>query len=226
MKVFTIFTLLVVSMFMGCAAHTQLEPAGKGELRYTAGLGGPVVGVFGTHLPIPYTVAGIDYGLRDHLDISTSLHLLPFAYRIGALDAGATWYHHSSNTDLQYAIQGRILAMASLKSDVETRFSFLPWFTGTASYPVNNRHYYLGCNLAVPFKLSEYDDDTQPLIVSPFVGVRWLLGRRLSLFTELKWQGANLPSDQLAVDYVHLGRQGAVTPLITLQWTPGREGKR
>jgi hypothetical protein len=76
--------------------------------------------------------------------------------------------------------------------------------------------FYAGADLALPLSDADYDPDGASAIWSPFAGYRWNLGG-LYLLTELKWQGLNVRSDQLAVGYLHPGGRGALAPLLALQ---------
>ena len=59
-------------LFVGCAAHTNLTPLGEGRLAPHVGIGGPIVEAFDTHIPVPYLMAGADYGIRDNVNLNGS----------------------------------------------------------------------------------------------------------------------------------------------------------
>lgn len=203
----------------GCAATTSIEPVGEGRIRANAGFGGPIVAAFGTHPPIPYLSAGGSYGLDDRLDLDGQLHLLSLAYSIAGLDAGATWYPLlNSGWAPTVGISGRLMMLASLKGGVEDRFRVYPIVGSTAAWRLGSGMLYTGFNMAVPFTSPDYDTASAPVIFSPLVGYRWRLGESTHLFTEIKWHGANVRTDQLAAEYLHPFGNGAIAPFIAITW--------
>ena len=107
---------------------------------------------------------------------------------------------------------------ASVKSGVDDRFRLLPSLTSSAAWEAGPGKVYAGFDLAIPLTRPAYDTAAAPLIFSPLAGYRWDLGSRSHLFVELKWQGANVRTDQLAAEYVHPGGHGAITPFVAYAW--------
>ncbi|MBI4501362.1 MAG: hypothetical protein HY700_09395 [Gemmatimonadetes bacterium] len=201
-----------------CAAHTSLAPVGSGRLVPNAGLGGPIVGAFGAYVPIPYMTAGADYGLGRRANLNGSVHLLPLAYQVMGLDAGLTWFPRAgSQSGPQIGIQPRIMMFGSVKSGVSSRLRIYPMISVSSSWQRERRSLYVGADLAGPLPQQDFDAEGASFIFSPFVGRRWNVGRGLFLLTELKWHGANVETDQLAVRYVRVLGHGALTPLFALQ---------
>ncbi len=220
MKILKLSALLAFLVFLtGCAAQTSLEPLGKGNTRTNVGLGGPIIEIFGTHLPVPYLTAGVATGLSDRVNGSATLHLLPFAYELAGLDLSATWFPIlQEGWRPTLGLQGRVMGFASLRSGIGDRFRAYPIVTPTFAWRKGSRLFYGGGDLVLPMTLPDYDNRSVKAIVSPLFGVKWRLGSNLWLSTELKWQGANARSDQLAVKYVPLAGHGAITTLAALEW--------
>ena len=214
-----IFSILIfMLLLMGCAAHTQIEPVGKGKLSTNASMGGPIVKAFGTRVPVPYATAGVDYGLDNRLDIKADLHLLSLPYRIFGLELGPIWYPCLNNGKIPtIGVQPRLMTLISLKSDVEERMKVYPILSGSAAWKLHKGLVYIGTDVTVPFSSSDYDEDAASTIISPFMGYRWHIGKQTYLYTEIKWQGANIRSDQLAVEYLPIGNNGAITTLFAIQ---------
>lgn len=220
---FLLATLLVTasaSLFIaGCAATTSIEPLGEGKLRANAGFGGPIVAAFGTHIPIPYFSAGASYGLDDRLDVDGQLHLLSLAYEIAGLDAGVTWYPLIDGGGAPtVGLSGRLMMLVSLKEGVDDRFRAYPIFGATAAWRVGSNRLYAGFNMALPLTSPDYDTAAAHVIFSPLVGYRWKVGESAYLFTEVKWHGANVRTDQLAPEYIHPFGNGAIAPFVALTW--------
>jgi hypothetical protein len=168
-------------------------------------------------VPIPYLTTGADYGLGPRLTLGGNAHLLSLVYGIAGLDGALSWFPwESSGSDPTVGLELRVLAFASLKSQVDRRFLVYPVFSSSAAWSLGSGLLYFGSHLAGPVPKPEYDPSPQRFLWSPFVGYRWALGDRYALLTELKWQGANIRSDQLAVSYLHPAGRGALTPMVAL----------
>ena len=114
-------------------------------------------------------------------------------------------------------VQPHVLLLTSLKSGVDERLKIYPALSGSAAWKLKSGLVYLGSDITVPLSSLDYDEEAESLIVSPFVGYRWKLGNRLYLISEIKWHGANIRSDQLTVEYLPIGKHGAVSTLFSLQ---------
>lgn len=204
----------------GCAAHTSLVPLGRGHINPTVGLGGPIVEAFDTHIAVPYLVAGADYGIADDVNASATVHLMPMVYRVAGVDLGAKWFPvMNDGWQPTLGFGPRVFLFASTRSGVDERFMVFPAASVSAAWKTRPGLIYAGADVAVPLSRSDYDDDASALIVSPFVGHRWTIGRRYALLTELKWHGANVVTDQAVTGYATVSGRGAVTPLIAFQWS-------
>ena len=213
-----LYFLAFMTIMIGCAAHTNLEPVGKNNIDANLSIGGPIIKTFGTRIPIPYATTGLNYGLKDNLDLNGNLHLLPAAFKLFGSDFGATWYPIINNNSLPtIGLQARLLTLASLKSGVESRFRVYPAFSGSSAWKLGKGTIYTGIDLTIPLTSPDYDDDASSLIFSPFFGFRWKLGKRTRLLTEIKWNGANIQTNQLAVEYLPVANYRAVTTLFSLE---------
>jgi len=219
MRRFVLATLLALSgLALGCGAHTSLEPLGQGRLSPNLSVGGPIVEAFGTHIPIPYLLAGADYGLSDDVNLSGGVHLLPLAYGIVGADVGATWFPvRNSGWRPTLGVGPRLYAFASVREGVDERAMVLPTLSGSAAWAAGRGMAYTGADVAVPLTRSEYDEDAARVLLSPFVGYRWDVGRRYALLAELKWHGANVGTGDVATNYAAVGERGALAPLLAIQ---------
>ena len=205
-------------LFLHCAVHTGLQPTGQGNLKSHLSMGGPIIKAFGTHVSVPYAVTGIRYGLRERLDISSNIHLFSLAYKIAGFDVATTYYPLSGKGMIpNLALQPRLMTLMSLKSDVEERMKFYPIISASGSWQFGSGLAYTGADLLIPVTRPDYDNESPHVILSPFVGYCWNLGKGIALYTELKWQGANLESHQLSVEYLPLGNQGAISTLVGIE---------
>jgi len=213
-----ILLFIPVSILISCAAHHSLQPLGEGNWTANISAGGPVIAVFGTHMPIPYLTAGTTYGIRDNINLNGNLHLMPLAYQISGLDIGAAWFPvKQKGLRPILGFQPRLMGLASLKGNVSERFRFYPIFTPSAAWQIKNNLFYTGMDWTFPLNTPDFDEDAPATLISPFFGYRWSLRNNLYLYTEIKWHVANLPSDKLAVDYWPIGGYGAFTTLFSIE---------
>jgi len=217
-KLKIISILILLTILISCAAHTNLQPVGKNNIDANLSIGGPVIKAFGARIPVPYATAGVNYGIRDNVDLNGNLHLLSAAYKLFGCDLGATWFpvlnDHSIPT---IGLQARLLTMASLKSGVDSRFRFYPSVSASSAWKLGGGIIYTGADITVPITSPDYDDDAASVIFSPFFGYRWNLGKNTRLLTEIKWNGANVQTHQLAVEYLPVSNYGAITTLFAIE---------
>ena len=210
--------VLIAYLLVNCSAHANLEPVGKDNLEASVGLGGPFIPVAETKIPTPYLVIGTKYGLTEEINIDANLHITSLFYKLAGFNFGSTWFP-VQNKELipTLGIQPRLLMLASLKSDVDSRYRIYPLLSTSAAWKLGFGLIYAGFDLVFPLTKPDYDDESVNIIVSPFTGYRFNLGKNIRLLTELKWHGANIRSDQVAVEYINIGDYGAFSLMLSLE---------
>jgi hypothetical protein len=202
----------------GCSAHTSLEPIGEKHLDVNLSVGGPVVKAFNNHIPIPYFVGGAKYGLTSDINACAGFHFTSLPYKLLGIELGVSYFPTANNGFIPtVGISPSILSFASLKPGITSRFRVYPTFTTTASWHVKNNLIFTGFDFTLPFTKPDYDDSSPKFIFSPFAGCRFELGGSFRLITEIKWQGANIKSNQIAVEYTRIAKYGAVAILFALE---------
>lgn len=210
--------LALTLVLAGCAAHTSIEPLGRGNTNVNVSLGGPVVAAFNTHIPIPYATVGATYGLKDNINIDGSIHLTSLPYSIFGMDLGASYFPVLNKGLIPtVGIHPQVLAFVSMKPDVESRMRIYPSASASAAWHLGSDVVYTGFDYTFPLTTPDYDNDAPKFVLSPFIGYRTELGKDFRLTTEIKWQGANVRSNQLAVDYTKFGGHGAAAILFAIE---------
>ncbi|HVK38802.1 MAG TPA: hypothetical protein VNA88_09745 [Candidatus Kapabacteria bacterium] len=212
--------LLAIALLVpACAARTTIEPLGRGTTAYNVSLGGPMVAAFDTWLPIPNLSVGVNHGYCDDLDIGGTVYLLPLLYGNVGLDVGATWYPLVDTAGTTIALQPRIMAFASFREGVDSRFRAWPVVSASAAWRAGRDRIYTGFDMLVFASSFMYDEEAPPLILSPFVGYRWAIGESGRLMAELKWHGVNVRTNA-TVEYVNPFGQGGLAPFVgyELEW--------
>ena len=136
MKKLFLICFLVIPLLFSCAAHTNIEPTGRGNYQGSLNFGGPIVSAFNTKVPIPYFSAGLDYGLNEELDINGNFHILPLFYEFAGAEVGASYYPIINDGYIPtLGLGGRLLCFSSFKSDVEERFQLFQGFMNFTAGP-------------------------------------------------------------------------------------------
>lgn len=214
------YCLLFCAIFFlaGCAAHTNLEPVGKENTNFNISVGGPIVKAFGMNLPIPYSTAGVVYGLTEKINIDANLHLTAIPYKLFGLDFGAAYFPRLNEGFIPtIGLHPRLLYLISMKPDVESRMRLYPSLSSVFSWKIGSNLIFTGFDFTVPISRPDYDNEAAKLIFSPFVGYRIELGKKIRLISEIKWQAANVSTDQLAAEYTKLSGKGAFAILFSLE---------
>lgn len=217
-KIFqSILFLFSAFYLMSCAAHSNLVPLGKGSLETNIGLGGPFITVSNSKIPTPYITLGADYGLSDRMNASATVHLTSFFYKIAGFDFGAAWFPILNNELIPtWGIQPRIMLLASMKSNVQSRVRAYPLVSNSAAWKLGTGLIYTGFDFTAPLTRPDYDTETPRVILSPFIGYRWKLGEKMNLLSEVKWHAANVEGNQTAAEYISLGGNGALSVMFTI----------
>ncbi len=218
MRNYKFFLLLGLSLLFGCATHTNIEPAGKDNIKGFANFGGPIIEAFGTNIPIPYLSVGADYGLTKNMDVNANLHLISLAYQIGGLDLGYTYFPLLNDSYIPtVGINFQIMSLFSFKTSIDDRFRAYPSISPSFAWKLFDGKIYMGSDFVLPVTKLDYYSGMPTVIISPFIGYSWNLGKNDNFFTEIKWNGANVRTDRLAVSYLHPAKSGAVGLYLTLE---------
>ena len=179
----TSFVLVAAVALVGCAATQPVRVLNRGEHRWIASVGGPLLP---HHVPtgiLPYTDAGVMWGARENLTVSANVHLLAAAFGIAGADVGV-----ARRLRAQSGRAPEVTGQAQLYGFVGTGGARVyPNLTGTASWRSGEKTLLYG-GAAVTGRLS----GGRALIGTPLLGVQRDVGRRLILQLEGKWMAANI----------------------------------
>jgi len=218
MQLRLVFLLLFSLIFVGCAAHTNLDPVGANRININSSVGGPIIEIFDINMPIPYLTTGINYGVSDRINLDGNLHLLPLAYEIFGLDVGTTFFPILNDGLIPtVGIQPRYLILSSFKENVKVRLRAYPVVSVSAAWASWRGLFYSGMDVTMPQTSADYHNYAPYVILSPFAGYRWQIGKDFRLFTELKLHAANWFTHQMAVNYTSVGNVGATTLLFSIE---------
>jgi hypothetical protein len=175
--------VLVSLSTAACTATLPVRVLPKGESRWTASIGGPLLP---HHAPtgfIPYTNVGKMWGRSEDVTVSANLHVLAAAFGVAGVDVGA-----ARRLQAQDGAKPELTGQAQLYGFVGPGGARVyPNLTATASWTAGPRTLlYGGAGVAVTF------DGDQTVIATPHVGIQRDVGRKLVVQVEGKWMAANV----------------------------------
>ena len=152
---------------MSCSAHTNLEPLGKGNMESSVSLGGPFIPLADTKIPTPYLTIGTNYGFSNNINIDGNFHITSMFYQIAGLDFGATWFPSlNKGWTPTWGIQPRILMLASMKSEIESRFRIYPFISTSTAWQLGSGLIYSGFDFVIPLTEPDYDKESVNVMFS------------------------------------------------------------
>jgi hypothetical protein len=173
---------IIVSM-LGCAATQPVRVLAKGEHRWIASVGGPVLP---NHVPtklIPYTNLGVMYGRSGTTTVTGSVHLLAAAFGVAGIDVGAARrLRAQSGKAPELTGQAQLYGFAG-----NGGVRVYPNFTGTASWQTGPRTLLYGGSAA-----TIRPSGGTTILVTPMLGVQQDVRRRFAIQLETKWMASNI----------------------------------
>jgi hypothetical protein len=175
--------LAVTALGTACTATLPVRVLHKGESRWIASIGGPLLP---HHAPtgfIPYTNVGRMWGHSERTTLSANAHLLAAAFGVAGLDLGA-----ARRLRLQDGVAPEVTGQVQLYGFAGPGGARVyPNLTATASWSAGPRTLlYGGAGATITF------EGTQAVLATPHLGIQRDVGRWLALQLEGKWMAANV----------------------------------
>jgi hypothetical protein len=155
----------------------------RGESRWVASVGGPLLP---SHTPtgfIPYTNVGLMWARSDDVTMTANVHVLAAAFGVAGADLGAARRLRSQHGALPEVTGQAQLYLFSGTGGTR----WYPNFTGAASWTAGPRTLLYGGSA-----LTVRPSGGTAVLVSPLLGVQRDVGRRFALQLEGKWMAANI----------------------------------
>jgi hypothetical protein len=174
-------------------------PVGEGRTRVSASVGGPWVDVFGTTIPLPYSLAGVTYGMSERVNLHADLHLTAAAYRFLGVTPGATWFPDLPLGPFVTAVSADALVFADFR---DTRV--YPELSATITH-VHARKWRPYAGFCNTFQFTRAPHH----MLSPYIGTSFAF-RKWQPYVELKWLAAGHDNRFTPVNYHGIGERGAL----------------
>ena len=166
-----------------CTATQPVRVLPKGQSRWIASLGGPLLPNHTATGFIPYTNIGMEWGRTDDVTLSANVHVLAAAFGVAGIDVGAARrLLPQSGSIPELTGQAQLYGFAGSGGA-----RIYPNLTGTASWTAGQRTLLYGGTA-----LTVRPSGGRAVVASPLVGVQRDVGRRFVLQLEGKWMASNI----------------------------------
>jgi hypothetical protein len=183
MRIRRMLAVPIIMSVLGCAATQPVRVLGKGEHRWIASVGGPVLP---DHVPtklIPYTNIGVMYGRSGTTTVTGNVHVLAAAFGVAGIDVGAARRLRAQSGGIpELTGQAQLYGFAGSGG-----MRVYPNLTGTASWQTGPRTLLYGGSA---FTIRPSGGTT--LLVTPMLGLQQDVGRRFAIQLETKWMASNI----------------------------------
>lgn len=182
------FELFALALFALVAAScSSVQPVRVLEPHATAitgSMGGAFVPQKNPAGILPYLTAGVAHGVSEDVTVHGHAHLLMAAFGVAGIDFGASYRAIRQDAALpEVTVAAQFLTFAKVSS--EPNFRLYPNLTANASWKVADASLlYTGTHATLQFGPSD-------VLVSPFVGYQFPVGKSLNLQIEGTWQAMN-----------------------------------
>lgn len=219
--------LLPLTGVLGCATLTGARPLDRGQHEIGASLGGGMVMLGDSPIPLPNVLvqgrSGIAAPLGHALDLNYGLDLTGLAFGVVPVEVGADWLLLDQGGAIPaVALTDRVWAATNapglpFKSNPELEFWGMDQIEVDASWLLHAQLVYVG--------VAEYLDFAEPkLALSPALGARFDPSPAhpggLQIQAETRWYGVNLHKDLDTVRWVG-GGQGIFGASLGVSWILG-----
>jgi hypothetical protein len=209
----------------GCATTHLARPVGQGNTRVNLSLGGPMVKLGGTPIPIPLTTVGVAHGMSDALDVHADLHPFVALFSPGedingnrsapvlGADLGLAW-HPIERHRTALTVGGALYGFSNRADAIV----FGDLWIGTGVYAT--RWLWLSAGLHNQLRIAASDRELRerPLWApTAYAQVGFVLGR-VQLDLEGRWYSFTQNGHRTAPDYFPIGELGALGVLFGVSY--------
>jgi hypothetical protein len=194
----------------GCTATQPVRVLPKGQSRFIASLGGPVLPKGAPTIVIPYATVGIARGVSDNTTVVADVHALMAAFGVAGVDIGAARRLRAEDA---HGPEITALGQAYLFAGSGGARVF-PHATINASWTRGSSQLvYVGADVVGQFT------GKPAAFVSPLLGWQFPIRRSLAMQTELKWMAASADTRHgIFKAESSIGGRGALGLQFGFQW--------
>jgi hypothetical protein len=201
---------VAVATLVACGTTQAVRPIGRGNAAIHGSVGGPIVAISGTPIPVPILALGGGYGLSDVLDVGADADLTAAAFGVAHVTPGIAVHllplpEPGRRTHIpSLSLAGGLHVLTNLK---DTRIA--PQATAVAAFRLGGKALiYGGADAGVVF------GDPTRVLAGPLIGAELSATKRLGLALELKWLAPYYDVAPLAPNWVSPGSRGYFAVLV------------
>jgi hypothetical protein len=231
------FVFAIACLFFvveGCTPTRFVKPLRKGEKRLGGNIGGPMVRLNGTPIPVPLSSLYYGQGITDSLTVYGGVHVTSAIYGNVQTDVGGLYhlYHNDSSTygfNAGFALNTAFHVRANssqfegldYKPDLISNFRVWPQINleGYWNFKKKKEHYlYYGLSTWLEIRNQRESSIGQNkfIFITPHVGITWC-GPLWNTTFELQYLAPYYSTQGLVVPYVPvIGRYGTLGFHLTL----------
>ncbi|GLR17223.1 hypothetical protein GCM10007940_18380 [Portibacter lacus] len=208
--------MIMIACLTDCTPARFVKPLEKNEWAIGANAGGPLIDLFGTKLPVPFSSLYAGYGKTDRLTIHGGLHTTSLAYKTLQLDAGASYLIINSAGSIPgISVNGTLNGMFDFR---EYNARVYPNLAGNLFWDDKYGRFYCGMeNWIDPFKNGVPDNSTyKPWTPAFYLGETLKLNKWEVTF-EYKNLAPYTSNRGHVVQYARSGKKGAHGIYLSIQ---------
>jgi hypothetical protein len=201
----------VIATFSACAPVRIITPINKGELQPSISLGGPMVKLFGTTIPLPLSSGSVAYGINDTYTLNNAMHFTSLAFGVIHLETSVSrniWQSECHRMGLSTS-PGFYFMID--RWDWNPKFYPMLDINFYKQYGKRNNYAYLSLSSVfelAPTKAFNQEVDSR---ISPYISVgNTLNGKKLSYTLELKYMNFTQGNQNLTIKYLSPANTGAL----------------
>ena len=214
-KAASFFLILLLFFTISCATAGHVRPLAKGENRIGLSLGGPLMKNLGFPLPAVSVSAGYLRGITEYYAAGGSLNLSGLLFGFLFIDSKHVFRFNRQRRALP-ACSG--YAGLNFMTDFKTSAYLFPELVVTASWQFAAKHlFYTGLGTWIVFN----KEGTEGLRYSDHIIPQFFCGadfriRAWELMVEFKWLYPWKNNHYSTVDYIGMGKYGALAPYFSV----------
>jgi hypothetical protein len=184
-EVLQFFLCVSLSLFfLDCGVTQPVRVLSEGATKASTSLGGPLIPLGKSTIPVPYLTVGVQHGYSSSLTLAGNVHLLTALLGDIGADAGvARRFVGQDEWVPELTAKAQFYFFYDVKRGNNPRL--FPLLTANASYLIGESTLlYFGADNLFQFADPAY-------FLSPFAGIQFPLSRRVEMQVESKWMAAN-----------------------------------
>jgi len=212
---FRFYFVFLTLGFVSCSPVTLVKPIEKNQKAVTVSLGGPMIKFSGLPIPIPFCNGGFYYGLNSRLTAGAQLGLTSLAFGVIQLDPGILYGIRMPENNGKFGISTFVKTHLMLDK-WKGNFRWYPELGIQTFRELGENMVYAGASSWFETRFPAGARSTGNIWV-PMLNLGYIKRKTKWNFTaEAKWIAPNISKEDIVVDFIGPGTQGALGVYVGL----------